>query len=829
MSTSTFDWTQSDLPITGVIPALIEKINGHANVILQAPPGAGKSTLLPLALLGTPFAASKKIVMLEPRRLAAKSIAQRMAEQLGESVGETVGYRIRFESRVSEQTRIEVITEGILTRMLLSDNALEDVGMILFDEFHERSIHADLALALSLQSQEVLRPDLKLIIMSATLNADELSHKLSAPVVQSEGRQYPVESLQLEDADAHLLADQCASVVRKAYRETKGDLLVFLPGQKEISEVASSLKKDRSMLVYPLYGALPFHKQWKAIQPDKEGRRRIVLATSIAETSLTIEGISTVVDSGFGRSVKYDPGSGLSRLYTYRISQDEAKQRAGRAGRLQAGTCYRMWSTATQHRMDSHRIPEILHQDLTSLVLSLFSWGIDTPESLTWLDPLPTGTYYRSVELLEQLGAVEDAKITTLGQQMTNLPCHPRIAHMLLEAKEEGDLSLACDLAAIIEERDPLRDEPSTDINLRIDWLRRKRADQSTERTYKKINDIAESYARLLDTQLSTETYDPFECGILLSYAYPERIAGSQGNRSGRFQLSNGHVVKLNREDDLYASSWIVVANMNARDNVGKVFLAAEINPQDLATHVKEKEVIQWDEKNGELVTQVQQRVGGLVLSSAPLLEPPSDRIKSTLIRAIRKSKGNLLSIDQGVEQLLYRLQTVAKHYPETQIPDLHPTFLLDHMDAWLAPYLDDVRTAKDLKKINIAQVLHDTQLTYEQQQLLATAAPVSIKVPSGSIISLEYRETEDPILAVRIQEVFGLEETPTICEGKQTVLLHLLSPGFKPVQVTNDLRSFWSSTYFEVKKELKRRYPKHVWPEDPTSEPPTHRAKPRK
>ncbi|MFZ9045863.1 MAG: ATP-dependent helicase HrpB [Cyclobacteriaceae bacterium] len=828
MSAQTFDWTESELPIKEVIPELLQKVLENPKVILQAPPGAGKSTLLPLALLKLDLPASKKIIMLEPRRLAAKSIAQRMAELLGESVGQTVGYRIRFESRISDHTRIEVITEGILTRMLLADNAIEDIAIILFDEFHERSIHADLALALSLQSQEILREDLKLIIMSATLNADELSKKLNAPVILSEGKQYPVITKQHEDADPHLLAEQCVPVIRQAYKETDGDILVFLPGQKEIIDAEFALKRDKSLLVYPLYGALPFPKQWKAIQPDTNGRRRIVLATSIAETSLTIEGISTVVDTGFGRSVKYDPGSGLSRLYTYRISQDEAKQRSGRAGRLRKGTCYRMWSTGTNYRMDSHRSPEILHQDLTPLVLSLFSWGIDSPENLTWLDPLPNNTYYKSVELLEQLGAIDELRITPLGEEMANLPCHPRIAHMLLEAKKEGDLPLACDIAALIEERDPLRNEPSTDISLRIDWLRRKRADNSSERSFKRINEIALSYAGLLGTEVSIDSYDPFESGILLSYAYPERIAGSQGNKSGRFQLSNGHVVKLNRDDELYASAWIVIANMNARESTGKVFLAAEINPPDLAAHVREKEVIAWDEKQGKLITQVQMRVGGLVLSSQPLLEPSIDRVKSTILRAVKKLKGNLLNIDEEVEQLINRNLIAERHFPEKNFPKLNPDILLGSIDQWLSPYLGQVKTERDLKKIDIAQVLFDTMLSYDQQQLLKKEVPDKISVPSGSTIKLQYQEKGDPILAVRIQEVFGLTETPTICNGKQKVLIHLLSPGFKPVQVTSDLSSFWSSAYYEVKKELKGRYPKHVWPDDPRKEPPTNRSKKR-
>lgn len=828
MSSQSFNWSEIDLPITEVIPELLSSVENNPKTILQAPPGAGKSTLLPLALLSLSKKWGKKIVMLEPRRLAAKSIATRMADLLGEKAGETIGYRIRFETRVSVQTQIEVITEGILTRMLLADNAIEDIGMILFDEFHERSIHADLALALSIQSQQVLRPDLKILIMSATLNAEKLAEKLAAPVISSDGKIFPVATKHLEDADANMLSEQCARVVKKVYKETSGDILVFLPGQREISDVQFELNKDKSLRTYPLYGALPFSKQWRAIQPDPEHRRRIVLATSIAETSLTIEGISTVIDSGFGRSMKYDPGNGLSRLYTYRISQDEAKQRAGRAGRLQAGNCFRMWSTATQHRMDEHRTPEILNQDVTPLVLSLFSWGIHDPTELLWLDPLPNGAFHQSVDLLEQLGAIEDNKITSLGKKMAHLPCHPRMAHMMLVAQQHGDLSLACDLAALVEERDPLRNEISTDISLRVDWLRRKRSDGSTDRSFKRINDIAASYAGMLDGELSNGNYDPFECGLLLSHAYPERIAGSQGNRSGRFQLANSHVIKLNREDDLYASSWIVIANMNARDNVGKVFLAAEINPTDLASQVKEKEVIKWDHVTETLITEKQMRVGGLVLSSKTLSDPSPDEVNKVIIDAIKKSKGQLLNFDEGVEQLLFRVRLANTLFPALGFPVVSKEQLVNSCEDWLTPYLLDVDNGKELKKLDLQDVITRTLLTYEQQQVLAKTVPTKLEVPSGSKIQLTYQNEGPPVLAVRIQEVFGLTKTPTICDGKQPLLLHLLSPGYKPVQVTSDLSSFWATTYFEVKKELKRRYPKHVWPDDPTKEPPTNRTKPR-
>ena len=828
MNHPSFNWADIELPVKSIIPQLLKSLENETTIILQAPPGAGKSTLVPLALLEQSRISGKKVIMLEPRRLAAKSIAQRMADLLGETVGETVGYRIRFESRVSDKTTIEVITEGILTRMLLSDNALEDVGCILFDEFHERSIHADLALALSRESQSVLRSDLKIIIMSATLDAASISTKLNAPVIESEGKQFPVAIKHTEDVETFNLVTQCSRVIRKAYQETDGDILVFLPGQKEILDIQNELKKETRLSVFPLYGALPFSQQWRAIQPMKDGRRRIVLATSIAETSLTIEGISTVVDTGWGRGVSYDPGSGLTRLHTYRISMDEANQRAGRAGRLRSGTCYRMWTTATEHRMEMHRKPEILTQDLSSLVLSLFAWGIQYPEELFWLDSLPTGTYHTAIDLLEQLGALEDQKITTLGKRMSQLPCHPRIAHMLIESYEVGDFSLACDIAALIEERDPLRDSSSVDVDLRLQWIRRKRAEKSSEKSFVKLDSVAKSYASLFDESLSTGTFDPYEPGILLSYAYPERIAGSQGNRSGRFQLANGHVVRLPKEDDLYAASWIVVANMDARDSLGKVFLAAQINPQDLASQVKEKEVIQWNDLSQELVTEKQMKVGGLVLSSQPLSQPDPEKCKEAILSAIRKTKGSLLNIDETVENLFNRIQLLKTLYPEHNFPSTDYVLLLNTAENWLAPYLKGIKTGKELKKLNLSEIVTNSLLNYQQQQLLTQLAPEKIKVPSGSLIQIQYRNNDIPILAVRLQEMFGCEDTPTICDGRQPLLIHLLSPGFKPVQVTSDLKNFWKNTYFEVKKELKGRYPKHVWPDNPLEESPTNRAKKR-
>ena len=825
---SMFNYQSYHLPVGEVIPELREQLSEQNTVVLQAPPGAGKSTLVPIALLQEPFLNGKKILMLEPRRIAARSIAERMSQMIGEKVGQTIGYRIRFESKISEQTKIEVITEGILTRMLMDDNSLQEIGLIIFDEFHERSIHADLSLALSRESQEVLRPDLRLLIMSATLDVSTISERLNAPSIISDGALFPVEIIYTGDADVFSLADQTSMIIKRAISETDGDILVFLPGQGEIHQVESQLRNLREIQIFPLYGALPFSRQWAAIQPHKDGKRRIVLATSIAETSLTIEGIKTVVDCGYGRGLAYNPGSGLSRLHTYRISVDEADQRSGRAGRLGPGKCYRMWTAATHLKLKKHRIPEIESQDLTPMALNLSAWGCSDPRQMLWLSPPPQGTYYQSIDLLEQLGAIEEGKITTLGEQMNRLPCHPRIAHMLIEAKENGDLSLAADIAAILEEKDHLPQETGPDINYRVDWVRRKRSENASQPAFRRIDQIAQSYMSLFGEKTTTDDYDPYECGLLLSYAYPERIASAQAGNSGRYQLANGHVVKLPHRDELSAESWLVVAHMDARDHTGKVFLAAAMNPKDLASQVKEKDVVKWDNLQGKVIAETQMKVGSLVLSSKPLPDIDDEVLRQIVIEAIQKSEGSLLEWTDDVIQWQRRVELVRNHFPEFNLPMVDTSTLLSTISEWLSPYLIDIDTKAELQKLNLYEILSNS-LTYDQQQHINELAPSKLQVPSGSMIRLEYRSlAESPILAVRIQELFGMSETPKICGGKVKILIHLLSPGFKPVQVTDDLHSFWSNTYFEVKKELKRRYPKHVWPDDPTTEPPTNRAKKR-
>ena len=812
-----FDPLAIDLPITEVISDIQTQLSDENTLILHAPPGAGKSTLVPLVLFEEPWLQGKKILMLEPRRLAAKSIASRMSSLLGEDVGQTVGYRIRFESRISDNTRIEVVTEGILTRMIQSDNSLEGIGLVIFDEFHERSIHADVAMALCREAQQVLRPDLRILVMSATLDIPNLTSLLKSNVVESLGRQYPVDIIYSGEQDLMMLPELAVRTIIKAVNEHDGDALVFLPGEGEIKKCEEILKKQlRSFAIYPLYGQLPYSKQQAAILPHKNGKRKIVLATPIAETSLTIEGVTIVVDSGFARASKFDPNSGLTRLETIQIANDSADQRAGRAGRLSPGVCYRMWSKTTQSRIAAHRSPEIMEADLANLVLDMAQWGVLDIQQLTWVSPPPKGNLSQASDILHQLDALENGRITEHGKSIHKLPCHPRIAHMLLMAKEDEMLGLACDVAAILEERDPLPRDSGIDINLRVEALRRFRINNGKGSRFGRIEKVATSYRKLFDIELDNSPFDPFETGVILAHAYPERIAHARPGNNAQFKLANGKLAAAGHRDDLAHEAWLAIANINARDGMGKIFLAAPLNPKDLAPLVKEKEVIKWDTDEGGLIATKDLRIGSIVLQSKPLPAPDEKHLIKAISDAIKSEGERLLNFDQDFTQWQNRVLSLRKWNPQDTWPDVSTISLLITNMEWLGPYLNQVKRPDDLKKINLTEILKHS-LPYDKQQLLDRQVPTHLKVPSGSNIMIEYfPDGEPPVLAVRLQEVFGLADTPAVNTGKNPVLLHLLSPGFKQVQITSDLRSFWDNAYFEVKKDLKRRYPKHAWPDDP-------------
>lgn len=812
-----FPFQNIDLPIRDVIPAIQQSLENSTTLIVGAPPGAGKSTLLPLALMDCQFMAGKKILILEPRRLAAKSISWRMSDLLGEKTGETVGYRIRFESVVSDQTRIEVLTEGILAKMLHDESVLDNVGMVIFDEFHERNIHADLAMALCREIQQVLRPDLRILVMSATLDMPELSKLLNAPVIQSNGRSFLVDIEYAGDIDFEYLPEMMAKTIATLSRTSEGDVLAFLPGQGEIKRTEAILRKSMpTFSIHPLYGQLSHMTQQQAIFPNKQGRRKVVLATSIAETSLTIEGISIVVDSGFARVSKFNPKTGLSKLETIRVTQDAADQRAGRAGRLGPGKCFRMWSKATHLKLAAFRTPEIQEADLASLVLELARWGISDIPAMTWLNSPPAGHLAQAKDLLENIHALENGKLTEHGVSLAQIPAHPRIAHMLLVSKEFKEMALAADVAAILEEKDPLEEQSGVDINLRIEALRRARREKLSIKAFDKIEKIAKQYRRILNIDEENGTVDPFVTGLLIAHAFPERIASARPGNNAQFQLANGKLAQMGHRDDMAHESWIAVCHVDARDKMGKIFLASPLNPKDLRGMVKEKRIIYWDTENGVLVAQAQLGIGSIILQSQPIKNISAEEKIKAIIAAIRENGQKMLPFDDNLKQLQNRIGSLRQWYPEDRWPDYSTLALLENAETWLLPYLDAVRSQEQLDNLNLASILLNS-LDYGQQKLVQELAPEKIQVPSGSWIQIQYfSQGEPPVLSVRLQEVFGWLETPRINRGKTPLLLHLLSPGFKPVQVTSDLRNFWYNTYFEVKKELKNRYPKHSWPDNP-------------
>ena len=816
------DIDKLNLPAAEIVSKVNSALCQHNTLIITAPPGAGKSTLLPLTMLDAMPEGCSKILMLEPRRLAARQIAGRMAEIVGEDVGQTIGYRIRFESKVTQNTQIEVLTEGILTRILQSDNELKDVGIVVFDEFHERSLFADVALALCRECQQILRPDLRIVIMSATIDCTTLSAKLDAPIIESRGKMFPVDIRRTDECDALSCAQMVAHVIREAHKTEKGDILAFLPGEAEIRQcetlLGGALGTTRIM---PLYGMLPQQEQRAAIMPDRNGLRKVVLATPIAETSLNIEGVRIVVDSGLCRTLRFDPNSGLSRLETMRISMDMADQRAGRAGRLTDGVCYRLWSLATEHRMKPHREPEIEQADLAQLVLDLAVWGENKPENLTWLTPPPKAHIVQARELLEMLDAIDvNGYITPHGRELNALPCHPRIAQMLLCAKNNSDKALATDIAALLEERDPMGREAGIDINLRIDALRRNRREHRGNRQFDRSEKIAAQYRKMLHIEQDNEAFDRYTTGYLIAAAYPERIASEHAGNNAQFLLSNGSLAQTEHTDDLAHEQWLAIAHLNARDGIGRIFLASPLDPTDLRDRVRERDNISWNTKKGCLIAQRELRIGRLVLSSKPINNIDTEIIKSTILEAVKKDGLQMLNFDETTEDMQNRILSLRRWHSDDFMPDVSTSTLLATPEKWLAPYIGKATTTNELKKIDLAEAIFYS-LSYEQQQLLERLAPQQVKVPSGSEIRLKYQSNgNDPVLAVRLQECFGLAETPTVDDGRHKVLMHLLSPGFKPVQVTQDLRSFWDNAYFDVKKELKSRYPKHVWPDKPWEEP---------
>ena len=875
MSFSTEDITRqwASLPASQIAVGVNEALHTNSSLVVTAPPGAGKSTLLPLTILSS-LGEGEKILMLEPRRLAARQIAERMAQMLGEQVGETVGYKVRFESRVSKRTRIEVLTEGILTRMIVDDATLDGVSVVIFDEFHERSINSDLALALTRQAQQIIRPDLKIVIMSATIDASNICAALQAPLIESEGRMFPVELHYAdEDTDPRDIAAAAASTTIEAYKKYEGDILVFLPGQAEIERCYELLSKSQHLntsggalvssaqttpqpittttphhlTIHPLYGNLSPEDQRRAIAPSAPGERKIVIATPIAETSITIEGVRVVIDAGLCRQVVFDARTGLSHLETVRISMDMATQRMGRAGRVAEGVCYRLWTKASEHLMAEQRKPEIEEADLAPMVLDTAAFGESDAEALPWLTMPPRAGVFKAKELLTALGAIDkNGNITSIGKRMATLPCHPRIARMILattnlttstpqgvhlsqvhqqhlttSTSHHNNTSLACDIAALLEEKDPLSESGGTDLTLRLSALRAARRKKQLGR-WQRIAKIAAEYRRMAHTDEDNRDPAPTEVGLLVAYAYPERIAHST-NSIGGYRLASGANVQLDAADQQSAHSWLAIASLySAPGTTGRVFLAAPIDPDDLEKEfVKEVDNIAWDTKQGCVVMQREQRIGKLMLSQKPIHDADKERLKGIVCEAMKKDGLTMMAwSEKAVEQVQRRVAQVAAWHPEMELPDVSTEYLLSTAAQWLPFYLEEggrVKTSvQELRKLNLAEIIWNI-LPYEAQLEVDRLAPTHIEVPTGSHIRIDYRSgAEAPVLSVRLQECFGMERTPCVDDGRQPLLMELLSPGFKPVQLTQDLASFWQGTYFEVRKELRRRYPKHYWPENP-------------
>ena len=796
-------------PVGEVAADVIRSLAATPRIIVTAPPGAGKSTLLPLLLLQS--MPEGKILMLEPRRIAARQIAERMSSMIGEAVGKTVGYRMRFETKVSATTRIEVLTEGIMTRMLVDDPTLDGVGMVIFDEFHERSLTSDTALALVRESQQIIRPDLLMVIMSATIDASALCQALDAPLIESQGRMHEVTIHHLEEADQRNCADITASAIKKAHREEQGDILAFLPGKGEIMRCRELLGESLgSTHIYPLYGLLSSEEQRKAIMPSRPGERKVVLATPIAETSLTIEGVKTVIDSGLCKTLVYDPRNGMSHLETVRISLDMAKQRSGRAGRTTDGTCYRLWSKATELRMDDCRQPEIEQADLSSTLLDIAAWGEDDIMDMPWLTPPPSSHAMQARQLLTNLGALDhDGHITPHGRKLALLPCHPRIAQMLIMAEDNKTKALAADIAALLEEKDILTDDSDADINTRIELLRNARRKKQTGR-WKRIADIAEQYRRLAKMQEDNTPPAHYATGCLIASAYPERVA--QQTEDGKYKLASGDIVTLSDDDALKTCPLLAVASVASR-----IFLASPLKKEDIEHMSTWQDNISWDSKQGRAIAISQQRLGSLILATRPIQTPDSQTaITEAICQAAMKEGLSMFDFNDDVLRMQRRIAAVAAWHPDLSLPDISTPPLLSRAAEWLPLYIGKATTTAELKKINLCSVIWGL-LSYDQQVTIDRMAPTHIQVPTGSRIRINYRTgAESPILSVRLQECFGLTATPTVDEGHRPVLMELLSPGFKPVQLTQDLASFWQTAYFEVRKELRRRYPKHYWPENP-------------
>ena len=826
-------------PISTLLPQILTTLERGTRLVLEAPPGAGKTTQVPLALLDAPWLEGRRIIMLEPRRVAARSAAQFMARQLGENVGETVGYRIRFENKISARTRIEVVTEGILTRMLQDDPLLEGVGALLFDEFHERHLSADLGLALSLDVQSQLREDLRIVVMSATLDGERLAQFLDAPRLSSEGRSFPVTIAHFPARRDEALEPQARRAVEQALAEHPGDVLVFLPGQREIARVQTALQAvlDSAVQVLPLHGELPVDQQSQVLQPDPGGRRRVVLATNVAESSVTLPGVRVVIDAGLAREPRYDPNSGFARLDVVNIAQASADQRAGRAGRVAEGWAWRLWPQS--QRLEAQRRPEIAQVELASLALELAAWGSD---DLRFVDTPPAGALAAARELLQRLGALSDSgTLTPLGRRMLTLGTHPRLAAMLMAAGAGVEQALACDLAALVEARDPLRQGGDA---LAARWralaaFRHGRAPHDANRGGLATIDAASKQwrRRLRCDAAPPSSVEAHQLGDLLAHAFPDRIAARHPTDPLRYLLANGRSARLFDPSDLRGEPWLVAVELRYEARDALLLRAAPVDEnrlrRDFPERFKQEDVVRWDGEKRALVARRETRFDRIVLDSRSAGRVDPAHAAKALTEAVAELGLEALPWTDGLRQWQARALAVRAWMPELELPDVSDAALMATLPNWLTPAFNGKTRLDALDESSLGEALK-SPLPWAQRQLIDRHAPVRIAVPSGMERPIHYALDADgispqaPVLAVKLQELFGLSDTPRIADGRIPLTLHLLSPGGRPLQVTQDLRNFWANTYAEVKKEMKGRYPRHPWPDDPWTANATHRAKPR-
>jgi ATP-dependent helicase HrpB len=808
----------SDLPITAILPSLAKALEEHANVVLVAEPGAGKTTRVPLALMDETWLRGAKIVMLEPRRLAARAAASRMAQSLGESVGETVGYAVRLDRKVSAATRIEVVTEGILTRRLQTDPALSDVGLLIFDEFHERSLDGDLGLALALDAQSGLREDLKILVMSATLDEARLSQHLGgAPVISAPGRTFPVETSYGDRPERTTLPRDMARAIRSHLGAAKGGILAFLPGEAEIRRTEEALRESSlpdDVAVMPLYGAMALADQDAVLRPASAGRRKIVLATTIAETSLTIDGIDMVIDSGLKRSPRFDPATGMTALATVRVSQASADQRRGRAGRQGPGTCIRLWPQEEMRSLKAHDEPEILIADLAPLILELANWGVTGRTALRFLDPPPEAAFAQGRELLVELDALDDkGAVTAMGKLMAKLPLHPRLAHMIARAKDLHAGALAADLAAMLSERDLLGRDAGADIADRLAALKRGTINKSLR---ERVRSAAQQIRSI--GSIGKEDSGDIAPGVLVALAWPDRIAQARGGR-GRFRLSGGGGAILPEHDPLAREAFLAVATTDGASGDQRIFLAAALARADIETHfaahIKETDIVRWDSRAQLVVANRQRRLGALILEDRALGAPDPEAIAEAMTKGVAEMGLAALPWSDAAQNLKSRIGFLRRIFPEEGWPDLSDEALLQTLADWLAPYLAGMTRRAHLERLDMLAII-SSLIPQELKRRLDRLAPRHVAIPSGADIAIDYENDGDPVLRARLQEMFGLKETPRIADGRALLRIELLSPARRPLAVTQDLRSFWVNAYPQVRAEMRGRYPKHQWPEDP-------------